>query len=289
MNAILPSRTRGAPGERVVNGRILRLVKSGPERQALKSGQVDAVLDAATGTALLLPDARRALASAGGEIANRVLAALPRQDYQVLQAELEPVPLAYGEILYEAGERLRHAYFPNDAVVSLLVKVEDKALEVGLVGREGMVGIPLVLGAEVSAVRALVQGTGTALRMKAAALREALAQCPTLQRELHRYAYAKLLQARQTAACNRFHAVEERLAFWLLLTHDRVGSDRMHLTHEFLADMLGVRRAGVTKAARDLQGRKLIDYSRGDIRVLHRKGLEAAACGCYRLLKQLAS
>jgi len=277
-------------GERVANGRILRLVKSGPERQALESGQVDAVLDPETGTAFLLPDAQRALSSAGGPIANSLLAALPREDYQNLLGELEPLTLSSGEVLYEPGERIRQVYFPGDAQVSLLIVMPDrKALEVGLVGREGMVGIPLVLGAEVSSVRVLVQGSGSALRMKAASFRDALGRCLALQRELYRYAYAKLGQARQTAACNRFHQVEARLAGWLLLTRDRVRSDQFHLTHEFVAATLGIRRVGVTNAASALQRRKLISYHRGNIRILDRKGLKAASCGCYEIVRNLAS
>ena len=265
------------------NGRILRLVKNGPEREALDSGQVDAVLDRTSGTALLLPEAERALSSPAGEAANGLLAALPRRDYERLLAELELVALTYGEVLYEPGARIRYVYFPNDAIVSLLVVVEDKALEVSLVGREGMVGIPLALGAELAPVRALVQGTGSALRMKTASFREELERCVPLQREIYRYAYAKLLQARQTAACNRFHQVDQRLARWLLMTHDRVRGNRVHLTHEFLADMLGVRRVGVTTAAAELQRRGLIEYHRGDIRILDRRRLETAACACYRV------
>jgi CRP-like cAMP-binding protein len=277
-------------GERVANGRILRLVKSGPEREALESGQVDAVLDPETRTAFLLPDAARALSAAGGPIANSLLAALPSEDYKGLLGELEPLTLSSGEVLYEPGERIRHVYFPGDAQVSLLIVMPDrKALEVGLVGREGMVGIPLVLGAEVSSVRVLVQGSGSALRMKAASFREALARCLPLQRELYRYAYAKLGQARQTAACNRFHQVEARLAGWLLLTRDRVRSDQFHLTHEFVAATLGIRRVGVTNAAGALQRRKLISYRRGNIRILDRKGLKAASCGCYEIVRNLAS
>ena len=265
------------------NGRILRLVKNGPEREALESGQVDAVLDHTSGTALLLPEAERALSSTAGEAANGLLAALPRRDYERLLAELELVALTYGEVLYEPGARIRYVYFPNDAIVSLLVVVEHKALEVSLVGREGLVGIPLALGADLAPVRALVQGTGSALRMKTASFREELERCVPLQREIYRYAYAKLLQARQTAACNRFHQVDRRLARWLLMTHDRVRGNRVHLTHEFLADMLGVRRVGVTTAAAELQRRGLIEYHRGDIRILDRRRLESAACSCYRL------
>jgi CRP-like cAMP-binding protein len=268
--------------------RALRLVTGGLERRAIEAGEVDAVIDPANGRVLLLPEAKRALSSTGGEAANRLLAALPRQDYQRLLAELELVALAYGEVLYEPGERIRHVYFPNDAIVSLLTVVQDKALEVGLVGREGMAGISLALGAERAQERAMVQGTGSALRMKAASFHEALERCVPLRRELHRYAYTKLVEARQTAACTRFHGVEERLARWLLMTHDRVRADRLQFTHAFLADMLGVRRAGVTKAANVLQRRQLIGYRRGDIRILDRKGLEAAACVCYRIVKALA-
>jgi len=277
------------PGERVVNGRILRLVKGGAERRALDAGEVDAVLDPATRTAHLLPDAQRALMRAGALPDNGLLAALPRQDYQRMLAELEPVNLSYGEVLYEPGDRLRYVYFPGDAHVSLLVVLDqDKALEVGLVGREGMVGMPLALDVEDSPVRALVQGSGSALRMQAGSFREELARCVPLQRELYRYAYAKLAQARQTAACNRFHPVEARLARWLLMTRDRVRSDQFHLTHEFLADMLGVRRAGVTEAAANLQRRKLIGYRRGHITILDRNGLAAASCACYEIVRKLA-
>jgi len=145
------------------------------------------------------------------------------------------------------------------------------------------------MGVEDSPVRALVQGTGNALRMKAGPFRDALADCPSLQRELYRYAYAKLAQARQTAACNRFHSVSQRLARWLLMTRDRVRSDHFHLTHEFLADMLGIRRSGVTNAATELQRRKLIEYHRGDITILNRKGLAAASCPCYEIVRNLAS
>jgi CRP-like cAMP-binding protein len=276
-------------GERVVNGRILRLVKSGPELRALESGQLDAVLDPATGKALLLPEAARALSAAGGPIANSLLAALPRDEYRSLLGDLEAVTLTSGEVLYEPGERIRHVYFPNDAQVSLLIVMAEKALEVGLVGREGMVGISLALGVEASSVRVLVQGSGGALRMHAASFRESLGRCPALQSELHRYAYAKLVQARQTAACNRFHQVEARLAGWLLLTRDRVRSDQFHMTHEFVAATLGIRRVGVTNAASALQRRKLISYQRGNIRILDRKGLKAASCGCYEIVRTLAS
>jgi CRP-like cAMP-binding protein len=248
------------------------------------------VIDATSGNAVLLPVARRAVALAAGSAANNLLAALPRSDYQRMLAEMVPVTLRYGEVLHEPGQRVRQVYFPSDAHVSMLVVIgSGKALEVGLVGREGMVGVGLALGVEQSSVRALVQGGGAALRMPAGVFLEEMARCAPLQRELHRYAYAKLAQARQTAACNRFHLVEARLARWLLMTSDRVRSDRLHLTHESAADVLGVRRVGVTNAAGDLQRRKLIGYRRGDITILDRAGLEAAACSCYAIVRNLAS
>lgn len=221
-------------------------------------------------------------------IANSLLAAIPRKDYQLLLPGLEPVALTYGEVLYEPGETIRHVYFPDSALVSLLTLADGHlALEVGLIGREGMVGISLVLGHNVSPVRALVQGSGMVMRMTVAHFRKAFRLSLPLQRELYRYTYALMAQISQTAACNRFHVVEARLARWLLMTHDRVKSDKFHLTHEFLGHMLGVRRVGVTKAAQTLQRHKLISYSRGDITILDRTGLEAAACQCYEVVKDM--
>ncbi|HMH19873.1 MAG TPA: helix-turn-helix domain-containing protein [Burkholderiales bacterium] len=222
----------------------------------------------------------------GGAVVNSLLAALPRKDYADLLSGLEPVTLTCGEVLYEPGEPIRHVYFPSDSLVALLTTVGSyEALEVGLVGREGMVGISLALGMNVSFVRALVQGTGMALRMDAARFRKEFRKSLQLQRELYRYTHVKLTQARQTAACNRFHLVEARLARSLLMTRDRVGSDPFLLTQEFLADLLGVRRVAISQAAGALQQRKLISYSRGKIRVLDRKGLQAASCGCYEAVK----
>lgn len=221
-------------------------------------------------------------------IENSLLAAVPRKEYQRLLAGLEPVTLTFGEVLYEPGETIRHVFFPNKSLISLLTLADGHlAMEVGLIGREGMVGIPLVLGHNVSTVRALVQGSGTALRMAAAHFRREFRLSPPLQRELYRYIHQLMSQISQTAACNRFHVVEMRLARWLLMTHDRVKSDHFRMTHEFLGHMLGVRRVGVTKAAHALQMRKLISYSRGDITVLDRKGLEAAACECYEVVKDM--
>jgi CRP-like cAMP-binding protein len=218
-------------------------------------------------------------------VANSLLAALPGKNYQRLLSGLEPVVLSFGTVLYEVGEKIRHVYFPSDSLVSLLTVVDGHmALEVGMVGREGMVGLPLALGTDVSPVRALVQGAGTAMRMKSARFSKEIRKSPQLQQGVYRYANALMAQVSQTAACNRFHVVVARLARWLLMTRDRVRSGEFRLTHEFLAHMLGVRRVGVTKAAHTLQDRKLIDYTRGKIRILDDKGLEAAACECYELV-----
>jgi len=227
-------------------------------------------------------------AASRASVANSMLAALPRKQYRRLLTGLESVALIFGEVLYEPGERIRHVYFPNDSLISLLTLVEGHlALEVGMVGREGMIGVPLSLGMNVSPVRALVQGAGTAMRMKAARFCKEIRKSLQLRHEVNRYTAALMAQVTQTAACNRFHVVEARLARWLLMTRDRVRSDEFRLTHAFLGHMLGVRRVGVTKAARALQARKLISYSRGKIKVLDRKGLEAASCSCYGLIKDM--
>jgi CRP-like cAMP-binding protein len=219
---------------------------------------------------------------------NHLLAAMPRPARQRMLAVLEPVELMYGQILYEPEGPIRHVYFPLDCLVSLLTAVDkERSLEVGMVGNEGMVGMPMALGIGISAVRALVQGSGTAMRMTAARFRAEFKINLPLQRALFRYTHLLMAQVSQTAACNRFHEAEARLARWLLMTSDRLHSDEFRLTHEFLAHMLGVRRVGVTRAASALERRKLITYSRGNIRILDHKRLEASACTCYRIVKDL--
>jgi len=219
-------------------------------------------------------------------VANRVLASIPPKDYRRLQVQLEPVAVRFGEVLYEPGQEIRHVYFPVDCLISLLTAVDKRrTLEVGMVGNEGMAGMPFILGMGVSGVRALVQGGGHALRMASAPFRIEFDRNAPLQDALHRYTYALMAQISQTAACNRFHDAEARLARWLLMTRDRVGSDEFLLTHQFLAHMLGLRREGVSEAASALKHRGLIAYSRGEIQILDVRGLKASACSCYQIVK----
>jgi CRP-like cAMP-binding protein len=213
---------------------------------------------------------------------NSVLRALSPKENQRLFAHSEQAKLTYGDILCEPGKPIRHVYFPNSGIISLLTPLDGhESVEVGLVGREGMAGMGLFLGSSISPVQMLVQGSGTATRIKATAFRNEIKRNPALQRELSRYLYAFMAQVAQTAACNRHHQLGQRLARWLLMTHDRVRSNEFHLTQEFLSHMLGVRRVGVTKAAGLLQEKKLISYRRGNITILDRKGLERASCRCY--------
>jgi CRP-like cAMP-binding protein len=220
---------------------------------------------------------------------NRLLAALPAREYQRLLPHLKLVALPFGDILYESGEPIRHVYFPNQGIVSLLSVVEGRStLEVGIVGNEGMVGISIFLGARDAFNRALVQGAGMAMRMTSQAFRTQIGESGPLPALLRRYTHSLLAQISQTAVCNRFHKVEARLARWLLMTQDRIGTDELRLTQKFLSDMLGVRREGVTDAAHTLQQAKLIHYVRGRITILDRAGLEAAACQCYEKVKHEA-
>jgi CRP-like cAMP-binding protein len=214
---------------------------------------------------------------------NSLLAVLPQAVLARFLAGCEEVDLAPPEVLFEPGDRLRHAYFPTTAMIALLTATDRSTrLEVGLVGNEGMVGAPLVLGIATSPTQALVQGAGRSLRMGALAFRRELGRSPALRSLLDRYLFVRMTQTAQAVACSRFHLVESRLARLLLMTQDRAHSSTFHMTHEFLASMLGVRRAGVTQAATSLLKRQLIRYSRGDIAVLDRPGLKAAACGCYQ-------
>jgi CRP-like cAMP-binding protein len=223
-----------------------------------------------------------------GAVHNRLLAALAADDLAALAPHLEEVTLGNGEVLAEPGEPLADIYFPETAIMSVINRMADGAgVEVGTVGNEGLVGLAALLGAEASESQTLAQIPGTALRLPAAVLVAAVDAQPALRRLLLRYTQAYLTQVAQGAACNRLHGIEARCARWLLMTHDRVGgADAFPLTQEFLAIMLGVRRAGVSVAAGALQDAGLIRYRRGGIRVLDRAGLEAAACECYGVVRR---
>ncbi|MFH7044885.1 Crp/Fnr family transcriptional regulator [Paucibacter sp. JuS9] len=213
---------------------------------------------------------------------NDLIARLPRLDRARLLAACQPVTLGMGETLWQRGDITSYAYFPVRAYVSMLTRIDaHPSLEVGLVGNEGMVGLHLLLGIRAALLQALVQGPGLAWRIGAVAFKRELSVSPPLQQLLQRYLYVRLAQQANAAGCLRFHMIGPRLARWLLMTQDRAHSDSFQMTHEFLASMLGVRRVGVTAAAGAMQRAGLIRYHRGDIQVLDRPGLEAAACSCY--------
>ncbi|HTC53652.1 MAG TPA: Crp/Fnr family transcriptional regulator [Steroidobacteraceae bacterium] len=217
---------------------------------------------------------------------NQLLAGLPQSLRNQLLGRFEPVELRLSEVLCTSGERMPYAYFPIQSFVSLIAPLDGHVgLEVGLVGDEGMVGSSLVLGIETAPVHALVQGAGPAWRVETAVLLKELTRSPALRQLLSRYLYVTLTQMVQTTACTRFHLVEARLARWLLMTRDRAHADRFYITHTFLSHMLGVRRAGITRAAVALRKRNLIRYSRGVLTVVDGDGLEQAACSCYTTLK----
>jgi CRP-like cAMP-binding protein len=223
-------------------------------------------------------------------VPNRILGALPRKEYQKLLAILEPVKLPFGEILYEAHAQIRHVYFPDDCFVSMLTTVDSgRAAEVGLIGSEGMVGVPMALGVAVSPFRAVVQGGGSAMRLKTDDFRHSFSKSAALKREVFLFTHLLMIQIAQTAACNRFHLVRQRMARWMLMTRDRVNSDEFRITQEFLALMLGVRRVGVSAAMSALRKRELIVYRRGTITILDHEGLVAVACGCYKTVKDTYS
>ncbi len=217
-------------------------------------------------------------------VANRLLAALPAKERAQVIARCEPVELEFEQVLVDPGEPMRFVYFPTTSFISLVTPMGGKdILEIALTGNEGMFGVSVALGASKSTVRGLVQGSGTAWRVGASSFRRELAANPALTREVFRYINVRMTQLAQAAGCNRFHVVEQRLARWLLMTADRAHSLSFHITHEFLAFMLGVRRVGITKAATALQKAKLITYTRGELSILDRAGLERAACVCYQV------
>jgi len=223
-------------------------------------------------------------------IVNELLAGLPKKEYQALQSHLEEIPLVFEQILYKPDGLISDVYFPNSGVISLLAGLNERAtLEVGLVGKEGILGLSVFMGVNASQNRAVVQGVGSAMKMKATAFRRECNNGGSLPRLLQRYTHSLLTQITQAAVCNQFHSVEARLARWLLMTHDRMGNDEFQLTQGFLSNMLAVRRECVNKAAGKLQNRDLITYSRGHLKVLDRAGLEASACGCYEIIKDESS
>lgn len=220
-------------------------------------------------------------------IGNRLLAALQRGKDEQFLARLTPITLAAGEVLSELGAPVQQAYFLNNSVASLLsISEEGGVIAVGMVGNEGMIGVPLILGADKVAHRVVVQFSGQALMVKAEVLKDEFKRGGRLEKLLLGYADLLLTQFALAGACNRFHTVEQRLCRWLLATNDRVQSDNLQLTQEFIAQMLGVSRPSVTLAASRLQKLNLLSYRRGRITLLERRGLELAACSCYRILKQ---
>jgi CRP-like cAMP-binding protein len=221
-------------------------------------------------------------------IKNLILAGLPRKEYACLLPDLEAVALPSGEKLYKSGDAIGHVYFPGDGLVSLVTHMNDgTTVEVGIIGHDGMVGIPVLLGDDIAFEEAVVQIAGSAMRMKSGVFKEALGtnHSPLLT-QLLLYTRALMKQVGRTAACNRIHTVEERLSRWLLMCRDRMESDELPLTQEFISNMLGTRRASVGTAATGLQTEGLIRYSRGHISILDRDGLEEAACECYLAAKE---
>lgn len=218
-------------------------------------------------------------------IINLLLCSLPRKERDRVMAHCEPVELVFGKVLCEPDRPFRYLYFPLSGFISLVTTLgPHRPMELALIGNEGMLGATQVLDINTAPNRAVVQGSGSALRISPLQLRQALHECPRLLCTLKHYLYVLMAQLAQNVACGHFHEVEPRLARWLLMSHDRAHSEHLQLTHEYLADMLGVRRSGVTIAAGALQRRKLIHYSRGRITILDRQGLETVSCECYEAL-----
>jgi CRP-like cAMP-binding protein len=218
---------------------------------------------------------------------NHLLDALPPGDYERLAGHLELIPMGLGDVLYESGDRLRYVYFPTTSIISLLYVMEDGAsAEIAVVGNEGILGISLFMGGETTPSRAIVQSAGHAFRLRAALLKEEFARYGPTMHLLLRYTQALITQMAQTAVCNRHHSVDQQLCRWLLLSLDRLGSNELSMTQELIANMLGVRREGVTEAAGQLQDAGLIRYGRGRITVLDRPRLEKRSCECYQVVKK---
>ena len=216
---------------------------------------------------------------------NHLLSDLPSDEFKRIFSHLEEASLELGQVLYESGDRLEYIYFPTTAIISLLYIMENGATaEIGVVGNEGFLGVPLVLGGETTPNRAVIQSAGEALRMKSKALKAEFERGAVFHNLLLRYTQALLTQISQTAVCNRLHSLEQQLCRWLLLSHDRLDSDKLVMTHDLISNMLGVRREGVTLAAAKLVKRHLIKNVRGTITVLDRQGLEGLVCECYQVV-----
>lgn len=217
---------------------------------------------------------------------NQLLAALPAEDYARLLPELKPVTFTLGEVVYESQRRMEYVYFPTSSHVSLLYTMKDgSTAEVGLVGNEGLVGIALFMGGDTTPNRAIVQGAGHAFKMKAQVMQEEFSRGGALQLLLLRYTQALITQISQTAVCNRLHTTEQRLCRWILMTHDRTRTDQLEMTHEFIANMLGIQREAVSLVAHRLREKGAIDYKRGHLQIIDRAILEEISCECYQVVK----
>jgi len=218
---------------------------------------------------------------------NKMLAALPAKEYRRLANKLEPFDLKFGEIIYAPDDNMKDVYFPNSGIVSFLTTIEERStLEVGLVGNEGMVGLSAFLGTTKSPNSAVVRATGIAWKMKAADFLKECRENISLSRIVHHYTHLLLTQLSLVGACNRFHPIIKRLTCWLLMTSDRLGTDKFHITQEFISNMLGVRREAIAIAAASMQEKQLISYSRGNLSILNRVSLEEFACKCYGIIKE---
>ena len=228
--------------------------------------------------------------SKGRAVENALLAALPETEFERLRPHLESVNLAQHQVLQDVGHPMEYGFFPNQGLVSLLVVTSDaKSVEVSTVGPEGFIGMPLAAGLRDSFQRATVQSPGDAFRIKADVLKSLFQELPVLHEQVHHYLLLQAMQVAQVAACNRLHEIEQRLARWLLLSHDRSGGNAFPITHDLLSQMLGSGRPSVTVAAGTLQRAGLIEYSRGTVKVLSRSGLEGAACECYEAIRRIGS
>jgi len=234
-----------------------------------------------------LPIGRSTIPASHAPRQNHLLAALPPDEYERLLPHLELIPMTLGQVLHESGTQMRHVFFPTDCIVSLLYVMENGSSgEIAVVGNEGVVGVALFMGGETTPNRAVVQSAGHAYRLNAQLLKDEFYRAGPMLRLLLRYTQALLTQMAQTAVCNRHHTLDQQFCRWLLLSLDRLTSNDLIMTQELIANMLGVRREGVTEAAGNVQRAGLITYNRGHITIINRAGLEARACGCYAVVKK---